>query len=78
MTQHSQILEILKQSPNREASCRVFADAYLYHKLATRVSELNAKGYDIRFEKGETTMEGKYRLVSEPLKEPVQMSLFEG
>ena len=65
-TQKDKILAMLRTSSTREVNCLSLAKAYLYHKAATRISELKKLGYDIRYIPGDVPMDGKYRLVFDP------------
>jgi hypothetical protein len=56
---------MLRAAPDKTVTCKEFALEYLYHKVASRCSDLRGEGYDIRYIKGDTVMEGKYILVSE-------------
>lgn len=62
MSQASRILELLK---NGDVSCAALAQEKLYHHASQRIGELNRKGYQIEFIKGETWDKGKYRLIGD-------------
>lgn len=67
-SQKQAILELLRHGQDRRVSCRVFAQAYLYHKLSTRVSELNAQGYEIEYipSDSDSPLDAQYRLAFDP------------
>lgn len=60
------ILEVLRNAKDRRACCRDFG--YLYHKLSTRISELNADGYEIEYIPSYTDspMDAQYQLIFDP------------
>jgi biotin operon repressor len=62
MNHRQKILHLLRQAPDREISCELLAEHYLYHKAASRISELRAQGYDIQFIPGSTPMNGRYKM----------------
>lgn len=47
-SQKERILNLLKEHPEG-VSCRRFQDEFLFHKLASRCSELRVEGYDIQY-----------------------------
>lgn len=66
MSQQSKILELLRAS--KTVSCRAFNAEFLFHKLASRCSDLRKEGYDIRYNPSQTNspMDASYTLISEP------------
>ena len=64
MTQKERILKMLKESPEG-VECSVFAREFLFHKLASRCSELRSDGYDIiRIESHDgEVMKARYKLI---------------
>lgn len=76
MSQRLDILYLLKNSLNYEVSCKKLSEHYLFHKAASRISELRAEGHDIRYIPSKTgeVMEAKYKLVV-PIKGQQQMDL---
>lgn len=67
MSQKETILEMLKSSPNGIVSCRELASAYLFHKAASRCSELRRLGYNIQYVKSitDSPMDAYYILLPE-------------
>lgn len=68
MTKKEIILTTLRCAPNHTARCREFGQ-YVYHKLASRVSDLRKQGYVIEFIPSDTEspLDASYQLISEPL-----------
>lgn len=66
-SQKERILKMLKESPEG-VECYVFDREYLFHKLASRVSELKKQGYDIiRIESHDgEVMKARYKLIGSP------------
>lgn len=67
-SQKQRILEILKLSYPNAVICRVFDREYLFHKLASRCSDLRKEGYKIEYIPSDTdsVMDASYRLIPEP------------
>lgn len=63
MTQKEAILEMLRNATMRTVTCRELADKFLYHKAASRVSELNDLGFEIVHIPGRHPMAGKYTML---------------
>lgn len=74
MTQKEQIIKMLRNATMRTVTCKEFADQFLYHKLASRISELNKDGFEIVFVAGDNTMEGKYTMLFDKEKDPVTVT----
>jgi len=74
ISQRDAILAMLKASPSRRVTCRTLADAFLFHKAASRISELRAQGHTIRYVPGPSVMESYYELVSEPVRFKVEQN----
>lgn len=53
----------MRASPDRKVSMAEFARHRLSHKASSRISELNARGWDIRHRKGANWWESYYELV---------------
>lgn len=62
-SQKERIIEMLEQAPNNEITCAELAREFLYHKAASRIGEIEReRGGRIEFIRGETVMDGRYRL----------------
>lgn len=68
MSQKDTILSMFKSSLTGIVSCRELAGAYLFHKAASRISELRKLGYNIQYVQSVTDspMDAYYILMSEP------------
>ena len=71
MSQRQEILELLKNSLNHEVSCKELAMRGLFHKAASRCSELRDQGYDIRYipSKTDSVLDAKYKLIIPEVRE---------
>lgn len=71
MSQKSEILYMLQNSLNHEVSCREFAYRGLFHKLASRCSDLREEGNDIQYvsSKTEDVLDAKYKLIIPEIKD---------
>lgn len=78
MTQKESILEMLKSSPNGIVSCKELAAVYLFHKAASRISELRKLGHNIQFVKSitDSPMDAYYILLPEYKEESNGQRLF--
>lgn len=64
MSQKTQILYLPKEAPNHTISCRKLAHLYLFHKAASRISDLKKEGYDIEYipSKTDSPLDAFYKL----------------
>ena len=63
-SQKNIILELLKSAPDHTVSCRTLSYSFLFHKAASRISELRKEGFDIEYIPSETgsALDAHYRL----------------
>ena len=71
------ILEMLKSAPNQTISCRQLSYTFLFHKAASRISELRKEGYDIEYIPGQTdsVLDAHYRLKGRQFYQQQDMNL---
>jgi hypothetical protein len=62
ISQKRKILLLLRHSPEREITCLILAKNHLYHKAASRISELRRNGYDIRFNRAKRPLQSRYKM----------------
>lgn len=66
ISQAIRILEMFKKSSDKKVTCSELANVGLYHKGASRMSDLKEKGYVIEFTPEDVWSDGYYTLISEP------------
>lgn len=71
INQRERILEMLRNAPDRIVSCREFNSEFLFHKLSSRISEINSRGFQIKYIKGPSVMDSRYELVFDMELDPI-------
>lgn len=74
-SQANRILELLHESTGRVVTCGELASRGLFHKGASRISELRKEGYVIEFVPGETWDKAYYHMMYDPVLDKEQLRI---